>query len=140
MSSEELRQALEQLDLSSLPLIKVINTNKYGVVTEYEEDHFGRKQGRLTEKNHKGQLSSEAFYKDDQLHGTQTFYNYNGTIRERINYIDGINNGIYEKFYDSGSPKKRMTYVSGKITGRIQTWREDGSVEEDWYYPMEFPF
>ena len=140
MSSEELRQALEQLDLSSLPLIKVINTNKYGVVTEYEEDHFGRKQGRLTEKNHKGDLSCEAFYKDDQLHGTQTFYNYNGTIRERINYIDGIHNGIYEKFYDSGSPKKRMAYVSGKITGRIQTWREDGSVEEDWYYPMEFPF
>jgi antitoxin component YwqK of YwqJK toxin-antitoxin module len=140
MDQEELAEAMELLDLSSLPLIQVINTNRYGVVTEFLEDHFGRKQGRYTEKNYKGELSSECFYKDDKLHGTQTFYNYNGTVRERINYTDGVLNGLYEKFYDSGAPKKRMSYLSGKIVGRIQTWREDGSVQEDWVYPMEFPF
>ncbi len=135
--AEYLAAALESLDLSALPPIKVINTNRYGVVTTYEEDHFGRKQGRWTERNYKGELSCECHYKDDQLHGPYIVYNYNGTVRTRMNYTDGVLDGIYEKFHDDGSPKKRMTYLSGKIVGRIQTWRPDGSVEEDWEYPLE---
>lgn len=129
--------------LSSLPPIQVTNTNRYGVVTRYQEDHFGRKQGLYTEHDHKGDSLSECFYKDDQLHGQYTRWGVTNTatvIRERYNYNEGTLEGLYEKFHYNGSIAKRMTYKSGAIVGRVQAWDENGAVTEDWEYPMEFPF
>lgn len=137
--------------MKSLPPIKITNINRYGVVTEYEEDHFGKKQGRFTEKNHHGNLISESFYRDDVLHGTHTRWDYDyiahkraardspvtAVMRERTNYTGGILDGLYEKFYDNGAPNKRMTYMSGKLTGRIQVWDKEGNVIEDWEYPAD---
>ena len=148
-------ESLELLELMySLPPIKVINTNRYGYTTEYEEDHFGLKQGRLIEKDHRGNMISEAFYKDDKRNGIHTRWDYDymaykltdsyenvpAVVRERANYTNGTLDGLYEKFYDSGTPHKRMTYMSGKIVGRIQVWDKEGNVQEDWEYPLEFPF
>jgi antitoxin component YwqK of YwqJK toxin-antitoxin module len=133
----------EMLSLMAfLPPIQVTNTNRYGVVTRYEEDHFGRKQGRFTEHNHKGEPLSECYYKDDKLHGQYTRWGCGEIhlVRERYNYTDGILDGLYEKFHHNGSIAKRMTYKSGHITGRIQTWDENGSVIEDWDYPLDIPF
>ena len=145
-------ESLELLELRrSLPPIKVMNTNCYGYTTEYEEDHFGRKQGRWIEKDHRGNMISEAFYKDDQRNGPHTRWDYDymekkqsgsyesvpAIMRELAKYTNGTLDGLYEKFYDSGTPHKRMTYMSGKIVGRIQVWDKEGNVQEDWEYPQE---
>ena len=92
-----------------------------------------KQEGITRTYNDKGDLLTEAHYKDGILDGLSRFYDRGCLISEKT-YEDGVNNGFYREYYKSGVLRREVYVLNEKWDGPSRIYSEDGKLEESGYY------
>lgn len=141
------------LIISSVSLISCKNKNKE-TISESEpkviEDKFedgplsrkytvvqGKKEGKMIEYYHSGEVLAERNFVDDQEEGKTIFYYKNGDIKEVLYLVNGNKNGGDTLYYEDGSLKYISTYKDGIRHGLLRKWDEDGDVTYEAKFNMD---
>lgn len=88
----------------------------------------GKKEGKMTEYYHSGEVLAERNFVNDQEEGKTIFYYKNGDIKEVLHLINGEKNGGDTLYYEDGSLKYISTYKDGIRHGLLRKWDENGDV------------
>jgi len=115
-----------------------INGKRVGKYTSWdekgqkkEESNFkdGKQDGKQTRWYFNGQKSRELTYKDDELDGFWTEWYKNGQKRSDGTWKDGKEDGLWIYWYENGQKEFEGSYKEGKQDGKWTYYNEDGTVK-----------
>ena len=69
-----------------------------------------------------GNICSEKFYKNSELHGICTNYWYNNNKVDEVNYINGLKDGFYKSWNKDGTLRSEEHYKNGSLNGKSTFW------------------
>ncbi len=86
--------------------------------------------GPAKEFDDNGQVRSEAYYKDSQLHGELIRYDDKGRVVSKENYIKGQLQGTaaYYSYYDNDYMQTIASYKNSQLDGKWQSFFANGSL------------
>ena len=84
--------------------------------------------------NEKGQITVQAFYKNNKLDGPWSKFNY-GRFETSAYYTDGVLNGVYQEFDPlNGRIQKEIHYNMGVQDGLFRYFNEEGKINMEYMY------
>ncbi len=97
----------------------------------------GKKEGKMTEYYHTGELLCERNFVNDMEEGKTVFYYKDGKIKEVMYLINGNKNNGDTIYFEDGSIKYISTYKNGIRNGLLKKWNEDGDVTYEAKFNMD---
>ncbi len=85
----------------------------------------GKKFGRWTFYNYRGEKTIDGFFLNDSLHGQWTYYKNNKKM-SLINYNQGTLHGKVASYYPNGNLRISSTYNNGMIDDTLSAYDENG--------------
>lgn len=107
--------------------------NDAGVIIESyirNKENFA-KEGIYKAYDAKGQLTEEAFYKNDTLNGLRKIFFENGNVEAEEMYVNGIFDGPYKGFYEDSKPELEGNYVKNEMVGVWKRFYPTGQLMEE---------
>ena len=98
----------------------------YPTKTMEVEMKRGKKHGKFTERYFSNEVKLTAFYKNNLLHGVETYYFQNGQPSMQTHYIKGVKNGPITTWYYNGVVKETGTFVNDLFDGNWENFDERG--------------
>ena len=89
------------------------------------------KHGEYVRYHPNGEKSEVAWYENDTLHGTQTFYSPEGRIQEVVQFNRGTYEGPYTSYHENGEVESEGQYIGGAMEGVWKFYYDTGQLKEE---------
>jgi antitoxin component YwqK of YwqJK toxin-antitoxin module len=86
----------------------------------------GKKHGKHIKRYFDNNIELIAYYKNNLLDGTETYYYKNGNRSMETNYIKGVKNGPVTTWYHNGVVKETGAFVNDLFDGKWENFDERG--------------